>query len=147
MRIPLLSVLLAVFLSVAIPAAAAGVHSVPKAHCGAASLPETGLQGEVPMADQFDGRSQRGYRCNLTLVGQYAGNGGAIMMAWYGHCAYMATGYSPTDPDYAQKKGVVVIDASDPRTPGGDDATADRRDDQPLGGAESQRSLRVAGNR
>src|SRR5205823_2793752 len=110
-------VLLTVLLGVALPAAAAGAGHVPKARCGPGSKPETGLQGEVPMADQFDGRSQQGYRCNLALVGQYAGNGGAIMMAWAGHCAYMATGYSPTDPDYAQKKGVVVIDVSDPRHP------------------------------
>jgi hypothetical protein len=113
----LVSAVLALVLGVAMPVAAAGVGHTPKAHCGPGSLPETGLQGEVPMADQFDGRSQQGYRCNLALVGQYAGNGGAIMMAWSGHCAYMATGYSPTDPDYNKEKGVVVIDVSDPRHP------------------------------
>lgn len=99
------------------PAAAGTFPTVPKAHCGPGSLPETGLQGEVPLPDQLDGRSQQGYRCNLELVGRYAGNGGAIMMAWFGHCAYMATGYSPTDPDYNTLKGVVVIDVSDPRHP------------------------------
>ena len=101
----------------AAPASAAAFPTTPKATCGPGSLPETGLQGEVPIADQFSGRSQQGYRCNLELVGRYAGNGGAIMMAWQDHCAYMATGYSSTDPEYAQKKGVVVIDASDPRHP------------------------------
>jgi len=101
----------------ATPAAAATFATTPKAHCGPGSLPETGLQGEVPLADQMDGRSQQGYRCNLQLVGRYAGNGGAIMMAWYGHCAYMATGYSPSDPDWNKLKGVVVIDVSDPRHP------------------------------
>jgi hypothetical protein len=35
----------------------------------------------------MDLRSEQGYRCNLQLVGHYQGNGGAIMMAWYGHCA------------------------------------------------------------
>lgn len=99
------------------PATAAEGPTTPKATCGPGSLPETGLQGEVPLADQLSTRSMQGYRCNLELVGQYAGNGGAIMMAWYGRCAYMATGYSPTDPDYEQKKGVVVIDAGDPRNP------------------------------
>jgi hypothetical protein len=103
--------------AMAVPAAAAGFPTTPKATCGPGSLPETGLQGEVPIADQFSGRSMQGYRCNLELVGRYAGNGGAIMMAWQDHCAYMATGYSPTDPDYDKKKGVVVIDASDPRHP------------------------------
>ena len=103
--------------ALAAPAAAGGFPTTPKATCGPGSLPETGLQGEVPIADQFSGRSMQGYRCNLELVGRYAGNGGAIMMAWQDHCAYMATGYSPTDPDYDKKKGVVVIDAADPRHP------------------------------
>jgi len=101
----------------AAPALADGFPTVPRPHCGPGSLPETGLQGEVPIADQFSGRSLQGYRCNLELVGRYAGNGGAIMMAWQDSCAYMATGYSPTDPDYDRVKGVVVIDASDPRHP------------------------------
>lgn len=98
-------------------ALAADFPTTPKAQCGPGSLPETGLQGEVPFIDQASGRSQQGYRCNLELVGRYAGNGGAIMMAWQDHCAYMATGYSPTDPDYDEVKGVVVIDASDARNP------------------------------
>src|SRR3954464_11961283 len=101
----------------AAPALAAAFPTVPRPHCGPGSLPETGLQGEVPVADQFSGRSTQGYRCNLELVGRYAGNGGAIMMAWQDHCAYMATGYAPTDPDYDKVKGVVVIDAWDPRHP------------------------------
>ncbi|MBK5308191.1 MAG: hypothetical protein JJD92_16010 [Frankiaceae bacterium] len=104
-------------LSVSVVAPAWAGPTVPKAPCGAGSLPETGLQGEVPIADQFSTRSMQGYRCNLELVGRYAGNGGAIMMAWHDRCAYMATGYAPTDPDYEQKKGVVVIDAGDPRHP------------------------------
>lgn len=107
----------AVLLPLAASATAAEGPTSPKAKCGPGSLPETGLQGEVPLVDQLSGRSMQGYRCNLELVGQYAGNGGAIMMAWYGRCAYMATGYSPTDPDYEQKKGVVVIDAANPRSP------------------------------
>jgi hypothetical protein len=104
-------------LSAAWASASGGFPTTPRAHCGPGSLPETGLQGEVPLVDQLYGRAQQGYRCNLALVGRYAGNGGAIMMAWYGHCAYMATGYSPTDPDYNALKGVVVIDATDPRNP------------------------------
>ncbi|GAC1611859.1 MAG: hypothetical protein NVS3B26_28930 [Mycobacteriales bacterium] len=106
-----------VSLTLTAPASAGGLLTTPKASCGPGSLPETGLQGEVPIADQFSGRSMQGYRCNLELVGRYAANGGAIMMAWQDHCAYMATGYSSTDPDYAQQMGVVVIDAADPRHP------------------------------
>ncbi|GAC1610586.1 MAG: hypothetical protein NVS3B26_18140 [Mycobacteriales bacterium] len=112
-----LGLALSAAMGTAAPASAAAFPTTPKAKCGSGSLPETGLQGEVPIADQFSGRSMQGYRCNLELVGRYAGNGGAIMMAWQDHCAYMATGYSSTDPEYAQKKGVVVIDASDPRHP------------------------------
>ena len=91
--------------------------AVPKATCGPGSLPETGLQGQVPIVDQADGRAMQGYRCNLALVGQYAADGGALMEAWHGDCAYMATGYAATDPEFEQRKGVVVIDASDPAHP------------------------------
>jgi hypothetical protein len=112
------ALLAAALVTVATPATASDTFpTTPKATCGPGSLPETGLQGEVPLADQFSTRSMQGYRCNLELVGQYAGNGSAIMMAWQDHCAYMPTGYSPTDPDYDKVKGVVVIDASDPRHP------------------------------
>lgn len=91
--------------------------AVPAAECGPGSRPETGLQGQVPLVDQVNGRSMEGYQCNLELVGQYTGDGGAIMMAWKDDCAYMPTGYSFTDPEFQQRKGVVVIDASDPASP------------------------------
>lgn len=94
-------------------AAAQSWHgNVPRPRCGRGSLPETGLQGEVPLADQQSGRSSLGYRCNLQLVGQYAGDGAAIMMASYGRCAYMATGYPYNDPQWLQKRGTVVVDAT-----------------------------------
>ncbi len=91
--------------------------AVPAAECGPGSRPETGLQGQVPLVDQVSGRSLEGYQCNLELVGQYTGDGGAIMMAWKDDCAYMPTGYSFTDPEFEQRKGVVVIDAADPANP------------------------------
>src|SRR3712207_1259251 len=88
-------------------AAATGTpgFAVPKAKCGPGSKPETGLQGQVPMVDQISGRSMEGYRCNLELVGQYTGDGGAIMMAWHRNCAYMPTGYPFADPEFEQRKG------------------------------------------
>ncbi len=104
----------------ALPRAAEGESwhaNVTKAVCGPGSLPETGLQGEVPLADQQDGRSAQGYHCNLDLVGQYAGDGASIMMASYGTCAYMATGYQPSDPEWLQKRGTVAVDVSDPAKP------------------------------
>jgi hypothetical protein len=91
--------------------------TVPKASCGAGSLPETGLQGQVPVEDQINGRSALGYRCNLELVGQYAGDGAFVMLAWYEDCAYMPTLYFPADPEFETRKGTVVIDASDPAHP------------------------------
>src|SRR4051812_1763575 len=88
-------VVVVVLVTLAAPATASDAFpTTPKAKCGPGSLPETGLQGEVPLADQFSTRSMQGYRCNLELVGQYAGDGSAIMMAWQDHCAYMPTGYA-----------------------------------------------------
>ena len=42
---------------------------VPRAECGPGSRPETGLQGQGPLADRESGRSSEGYTCNLDLVG------------------------------------------------------------------------------
>src|SRR5437868_2232638 len=55
---------------------------VPKANCGAGSLPETKLQGQVPLTDRQSGRSQEGYRCNLELKGQEQGQGASWQDAW-----------------------------------------------------------------
>lgn len=86
---------------------------VPKAQCAADDMPETGLQGQVPLVDRVSGRSELGYSCNLELVGQYQGEGAGWQMAWMDDCAYMGTanGEGQTQP------GVVVIDASDPTAP------------------------------
>src|SRR5262245_49575765 len=37
--------------------------------CGENDLPEPGIQGDVPRADQSSGRAQLGYNCGLSLVG------------------------------------------------------------------------------
>lgn len=97
---------------------------VPKAVCGVNDLPETGLQGQVPQIDRLSGRSMEGYRCNLELVGQYAGEGASWQMAWFDDCAYFDTAKtigintngSTSRPDQ-QHPGVVVIDASDSAHP------------------------------
>jgi hypothetical protein len=75
--------------------------------CGALDRPETGLQGEVPRADQLSLRALRGYNCGLALVGHVPLNGASANMAWAGHCAYVATVGS----------GINVVDASDPTHP------------------------------
>jgi hypothetical protein len=86
---------------------------VAPAKCGRGSLPETGLQGQVPLAHRQSGRSTRGHRCNLELVGQYQGEGASWVSQSYGNCAYLATRY----PSTAKSPGVQVLDVSDPANP------------------------------
>jgi len=86
---------------------------VPEARCGKGSMPETGLQGQVPLADRQSGRSTKGYRCNLELLGQFQGEGASWVSQSHGSCAYMATRH----PSAAKSPGVQVIDVSDPRNP------------------------------
>jgi hypothetical protein len=75
--------------------------------CGRNDLPETGLQGEVPLRDQLSGRAAHGYNCGLALVGHVALSGASANMAWAGHCAYVASVGS----------GINVVDVSDPQHP------------------------------
>ena len=90
---------------------------VPRAECGPGSRPETGLQGQVPLADRESGRSSGGYTCNLDLVGHYGAaqgfEGAEWQMAWYGHCAYYDTRLSGRQ----SRRGTVVLDVSDPGRP------------------------------
>lgn len=90
---------------------------------------ETGLQGQVPRADQMSGYAGLGYRKGLRLVGQNTilDRGANFSMAWLDDCAYVTTtsplqifgpGSSPyVDPTYDPLNGMAVIDASDPRNP------------------------------
>jgi hypothetical protein len=98
--------------------------SVPPAHCGPGSVPEHGVQGEVPLKDRHDGRSQLGYRCNLVLLGQHQGQGAGWQNAWYGHCDYYdtKTGEDPSrfpngNGNVQKVRGVQVLDVSNPRHP------------------------------
>ena len=77
------------------------------APCGAEDMPETGIRGDVPLADQISGRADSGYNCGLALVGysSLGGRGGNANMAWSGDCAYIAG------------DGVAVVDAGDPANP------------------------------
>ncbi len=92
-----------------------GTASVPRARCGAGSLPENGLQGDVPATDRDDGRSTQGYRCNLSLVGGYAGRGAGITSTTYDHCSYTGSFFPGNILGPAQ--GVQVLDVSDPAHP------------------------------
>jgi hypothetical protein len=93
--------------SVATPAVrSAGTASVPRAHCGGGDLPETALQGQVPLADRLTGRSSEGYRCNTTLVGGFAGEGSFIQSAFSGNCGY----YGTANNSQQAHAGTVVVD-------------------------------------
>lgn len=89
--------------------------AVAAAQCGPGSRPESGLQGQVPLADRLNGRSRQGYSCNMALVGQFQGEGSGTISAVGGHCAYMST--SSSNLDKKKLPGVQVIDASDPAHP------------------------------
>jgi hypothetical protein len=90
--------------------------SVPKAHCAPGDHTESGLQGQTTAQERFSGDSERGYNCNLTVVGEYRGEGTYSQdgPAYDGDCAYMGT--DNVTPQQ-QHPGVVVVDASDPQHP------------------------------
>jgi len=98
--------------SAVVPSAAAGPTTADGVPCSPGDLVETGVQGQVPLADQLDGRSRLGYACNLRLVGSndLGGRGGDTQMTWFGSCAYRAT---TTDAGDA----VAVLDVRDARRP------------------------------
>jgi hypothetical protein len=92
--------------------------------CGPGDLPETGIQGDVPKADQDSGRAEQGYNCGLSLVGHAVLDAdgrtptGNANMAWAGDCAYVAgRGTLFGDPQPTPGDGVAVVDVSDPTNP------------------------------
>jgi hypothetical protein len=96
---------------------------VPKAQCGAADHTESGLQGQTTSSERASGDSERGYNCNLELVGQFRGEGAFSQdgPAYFGHCAYYAT-----ENNAAQAHpGIVVVDVSDPANPRATDYLAE----------------------
>src|SRR5262245_39914714 len=88
---------------------------VPKAQCGPSNRTEKGLQGQTTSQERASGDSERGYNCNLQLVGQFRGEGAYSQdgPSYFGHCAYMATENKPQQAH----PGIVVIDVSDPKNP------------------------------
>ncbi|RDI44617.1 LVIVD repeat-containing protein [Nocardia mexicana] len=89
--------------------------AVTQAPCGTDSMPESGLQGDVSAADRASGRSARGYSCNITKIGGYAGRGGGITSATFEHCVYIGSFFPGNLLGPAQ--GVQVLDVSDPANP------------------------------
>jgi hypothetical protein len=100
-------VLLAALLALASPA-----HAASPAHCGPKDRVETGLQGQIPVADRLSGRANEGYNCNLDEVGSYPSTSFANFDT-YGNCAY----YSDTVAITSDRGGTIVLDVSDPRHP------------------------------
>jgi hypothetical protein len=102
-----------------------GVVTEQAYDCGKHDLPETGIQGDVPKADQDSGRAEQGYNCGLALVGHTTlGEGGRpananANMAWAGDCAYVSgAGSLFGEPAEATDgRGVAVVDVSDPTAP------------------------------
>jgi LVIVD repeat-containing protein len=121
---------------------------VPKATCGRMDRTETGLQGQTTPDERSSGRSDRGFNCNLELVGQFQGEGAFSQdgPAFLDNCAYYAT-----ENRAGQKHaGVVVVDASDPRHPQAtaylDDTPAGRNPHETLKVNEARKLLAVAEN-
>lgn len=96
-------------------------------------LPETGLQGQVPIGDQLSGRSQLGYRKGTRLIGSndVRGRGNNFELAYVGNCVYVTIGYmhrlvgnavlaetgvSPPPTDLPLN-GLAVLDASNEEQP------------------------------
>lgn len=86
--------------------------AVPKAQCGPGSRPETGLQGQVSLADRLSGRSGQGYQCNMERIGHFQGVGSDWVSASNGRCAYMPTNWHGTGGGTHAKSGIQVIDFS-----------------------------------
>jgi hypothetical protein len=94
----------------------ASAATVPKADCGGRDHTESGLQGQTTTEERFSGDSELGYNCNLRPVGEFRGEGAFSQNgpAYAGNCAYFGTdNITPLQ----RHRGVVVVDASDPRHP------------------------------
>jgi hypothetical protein len=91
--------------------------AAPRAACGPGSVEETGLQGQVTLAERQSGRSLEPFSCNMELVGQYRhGEGASWQFAWYEDCGY----YGTLDNDDRQTlPGAVVVQAKNPARPVG----------------------------
>jgi len=99
-------VILAGFLSLGSGARAAPTAAVPRPLCQPGDKPDTGLQGQIPLADRVLARATEGYSCNLKVVGGLE-EGGGVTFDTYKNCAYVSE----------FPAGVGTIDVSDPADP------------------------------
>ncbi|MCU1454915.1 MAG: hypothetical protein JWN46_3061 [Acidimicrobiales bacterium] len=109
-----------------LPAPSAGPVTVapatPKAHCGPGSLPETSIQGRVPLADYNNGRAAKGYRCNAVETSHLGTTGGFKSFRYVDRtgraCAfYDGTLLFPTAAVHKEYGGVHVLDMTNPSRP------------------------------
>ena len=96
--------------------------ATPQARCGPGSLPETGRQGRVALADYASGRAAKGYTCNAAQVGHIGSTGGFKTFRYVDRtgrvCAfYDGTLLFPTAVFHQEAGGVHVLDMSDPAHP------------------------------
>ena len=97
--------------------------ATPRAQCGPGSLPETGRQGRVPLADYSNGRAAKGYYCNAVEIGHIGATGGFKTFRYvdaHQHvCAfYDGTLLFPTSLAHNEETGGVhVVDMSNPAHP------------------------------
>ncbi len=95
----------------------------PKAECGPGSIPETGRQGRVPLADYNNGRAAKGYTCNAVEASHIGTTGGFKTFRYTDRagrvCAfYDGTLLFPTAVFHqGETGGVHVLDMSDPHRP------------------------------
>jgi hypothetical protein len=100
----------------------------PGLPCDAGSMPETGLQGDIPQSDMDSGRFKLGYWCNARLVsdvlagGTQLGAGGGYRVERYADhagnvCAYFDSGTLFPNTIHPQGAGVWVLDMHDPANP------------------------------
>ena len=66
-------------------------EAVPPDECDPNDRVETGVQGDVPVADQLSGASKQGYACKIRYVSNedFGGLGGDIQLTWSRDCAYL----------------------------------------------------------
>jgi hypothetical protein len=98
--------------AVAVAPAPTAASSRATALCGPGDKPETGMQGETPLADAASGRNREPYFCGMKIVAKIdpfeGGTSGFITRSRT--CAYV----HGSGPNGA---GLAVVDASDPKHP------------------------------
>lgn len=98
---------------VALVAIAGSMLLVPGA--GGAGAQEERLQGQVPLADQESGRSQRPYAENVRVIGHndIKNRGMNGNLGWVDDCAYVSAYFGANHP----LAGLAVLDVNRPRKP------------------------------